>query len=174
MNARLRQSESDLETRLRERDGQIHSLEEKHNHARLALDHFRQAAKEQREQEQRQQEARLQQAGAELRQLQQTLIVRQGEVTQLNRDNERLLTEARLLRNDGEAKQQQLIREALASEVLRQDKARVDGQRIELEERNQELENELRDSQLVVRDQSILVASLQERLQRAESDDASS
>lgn len=172
-NARLRQSESDLETRLRERDAQIHSLEEKHNHARLALDHFRQAAKEQREQEQRQQEARLQQAGAELRQLQQALIVRQGEVTQLNRDNERLLTEARLLRNDGEAKQQQLVREALASEVLRQDKARVDGQRIELEERNQELANELRDSQLVVRDQSILVASLQERLQRAESGDAS-
>ncbi|WP_325437420.1 DNA-binding protein [Pseudomonas nitroreducens] len=172
VNARLQQLKSDLETRLQEKDSQILSLEEKHNHARLALDHFRQAAKEQREQEQRQHEGRLQQMGVELRQLQQTLIIRQGEVTQLSRDNERLLTEARLLRNDGEAKQQQLAREALASEVLRQDKARIDGQRIELEDRNQILSDELRDAKLVERDLSILVANLQERLQQAERDTA--
>lgn len=172
MNARLQQLKSDLETRLQEKDSQILSLEEKHHHARLALDHFRLAAKEQREQEQRQHEGRLQQMGVELRQLQQTLIIRQGEVTQLSRDNERLLTEARLLRNDGEAKQQQLVREALASEVLRQDKARIDGQRIELEDRNQKLSDELRDAQLVERDLSILVANLQERLQQAEPDTA--
>lgn len=170
MNARLQQLKSDLETRLQEKDSQILSLEEKHNHARLALDHFRQAAKEQREQEQRQHEGRLQQMGVELRQLQQTLIIRQGEVTQLSRDNERLLTEARLLRNDGEAKHQQLAREALASEVLRQDKARIDGQRIELEDRNQRLSDELRDAKLVERDLSILVANLQERLLQANLD----
>ncbi|MCP1623628.1 DNA-binding protein [Pseudomonas nitroreducens] len=169
-NARLRQVGSDLETRLRERDAQILSLEEKHNHARLTLDHFRQAAKEQREQELRQHEGRLQQAGVELRQLQQTLIIRQDEVTQLNRDNERLLTEARLLRNDGETKQQQIVREALASEVLRQDKARLDGQRMELEEQNQQLSDELRTAQLMVQDHLILIASLQERLQKSEQD----
>ncbi|AGI24362.1 cointegrate resolution protein T [Pseudomonas sp. ATCC 13867] len=75
-NARLRQVGSDLETRLRDRDAQILSLEEKHNHAHLTLDHFRQAAKEEREQELRQHEGWLQQAGVELRQLQQTLIIR--------------------------------------------------------------------------------------------------
>lgn len=166
-NARLRQLGSDLETRLRERDAQILSLEEKHNHARLALEHFRQAAKEQREQEQRQHEGQVQQLGVELRQLQQSMIVRQDQLTQLNRDNERLLTEARLLRNEQEAKHQQLMRETLASEVLRQDKARLDGQRIEIEERNQELTDELRLSQLLVREQAIRIAALEEQLQQA-------
>lgn len=166
-NARLRQLGSDLETRLRERDAQILSLEEKHNHARLALDHFRQAAKEQREQEQRKHEGQVQQLSVELRQLQQSMIVRQDQLTQLNRDNERLLTEARLLRNEQEAKHQQLMRETLASEVLRQDKARLDGQRIEIEERNQELTDELRLSQLLVREQAIRIAALEEQLQQA-------
>lgn len=166
-NARLRQLGSDLETRLRERDAQILSLEEKHNHARLALDHFRQAAKEQREQEQRQHDGQVQQLGAELRQLQQSMIVRQDQLTQLNRDNERLLTEARLLRNEQEAKHQQLMRETLASEVLRQDKARLDGQRIEIEERNQELTDELRLSQQLAREQAIRIAALEEQLQQA-------
>ncbi|WP_371227782.1 DNA-binding protein [Pseudomonas sp. QE6] len=166
-NARLRQLGSDLETRLRERDAQILSLEEKHNHARLALDHFRQAAKEQREQEQRQHEAQVQQLGVELRQLQQSMIVRQDQLTQLNRDNERLLTEARLLRNEQDAKHQQLMRETLASEVLRQDKARLDGQRIEIEERNQELTDELRLSQQQAREQAIRIAALEEQLQQA-------
>lgn len=167
-NARLRQLGSDLETRLRERDAQILSLEEKHNHARLALDHFRQAAQEQREQEQRQHEGQVQQLGAELRQLQQSMIVRQDQLTQLNRDNERLLTEARLLRNEQEAKHQQLMRETLASEVLRQDKARLDGQRIEIEERNQELTEELRLSQQLVREQAIRIAALEDQLRQAE------
>ncbi|WP_152223706.1 DNA-binding protein [Pseudomonas sp. SCB32] len=166
-NARLRQLGSDLETRLRERDAQILSLEEKHNHARLALDHFRQAAKEQREQEQRQHEGQVQQLGVELRQLQQSMIVRQDQLTQLNRDNERLLTEARLLRNEQDAKQQQLMRETLASEVLRQDKARLDGQRIELEERTQELTDELRLSHQLTRDQAIRIAALEEQAQLA-------
>lgn len=166
-NARLRQVGSDLETRLRERDAQILSLEEKHNHARLALDHFRQAAKEQREQERRQQESQVQQFGGELRQLQQSLIVRQDQLTQLNRDNERLLTEARLLRNEQEAKHQQLMRETLASEVLRQDKARIDGQRIELEERNQELADELRLSQQLLREQAIRMVALEEQVRHA-------
>ena len=166
-NARLRQLGSDLETRLRERDAQILSLEEKHNHARLALDHFRQAAKEQREQEQRQHEAQVQQLGVELRQLQQSMIVRQDQLTQLNRDNERLLTEARLLRSEQDAKHQQLMRETLASEVLRQDKARLDGQRIEIEERNQELTDELRLSQQQAREQAIRIAALEEQLQQA-------
>lgn len=164
-NTRLRQVASDLETRLRERDTQIASLEEKHNHARIALEQFRQAAQEQREQELRQHESQIQQYGAELRQLQQSLIARQDELTQLNRDNERLLTEARLLRNDDEARKQQLIRETLASEVLRQDKARLDGQRMELEERNQELTEELRLSQQLLQEQAIRIAALEDLVQ---------
>lgn len=96
-NARLLQANRDLEERLQDRDGQIRSLEEKHQHARDALEHYRQASKEQREQEQRRHESQMQQLQLELRQLQQTLIVKQDELTQLNRDNARLLAEARQL-----------------------------------------------------------------------------
>ena len=69
-NARLRQAAGDLEARLRERDGQIAALEERLKQARLG-------AEEQREELRRQ----------------------QAELTRLNRDNERLLTESRLLRD---------------------------------------------------------------------------
>jgi chromosome segregation ATPase len=94
-NARLSQSNLDLEVRLKDKEEQIRSLEEKHLHARDALEHYRSAIKEQREQEQRRHEGQLQQIQMELRHQQQTLIIKQEELTQLNRDNERLLTEAR-------------------------------------------------------------------------------
>lgn len=94
-NARLSQNCSDLEIRVHEKDEQIRSLEEKHLHSREALEHYRNAVKEQREQEQQRHEGQVQQVQVELRQLQQTLMVKQDELTRLNRDNERLLSEAR-------------------------------------------------------------------------------
>jgi chromosome segregation ATPase len=94
-NARLIQANLDLETRLQDKDGQIRSLEEKHVHARDALEHYRNAIKEQREQEQRRHETQVQQLQMELRQAQQSAMGRQEEITQLNRDNERLLAESR-------------------------------------------------------------------------------
>ncbi|WP_460141789.1 DNA-binding protein [Pseudomonas sp. S2_E01] len=94
-NARLSQSCSDLELRVQDKDEQIRSLEDKHQHAREALEHYRTAVKEQRDQEQRRHEGQLQQVQLELRQLQQTLMLKQDELTRLNRDNERLLAEAR-------------------------------------------------------------------------------
>ena len=106
--ARLKQAERDQETRLQDREGQIRSLEEKHQHARVALDHYRQASKDQREQDQRRHESQVQQLQVELRQLQQTLIVKQDELTQLNRDNARLLTEARQQQKDLQALERQL------------------------------------------------------------------
>lgn len=95
-NARLSQACEDLQVRLKEKNEQIGSLEDKHLHARDALEHYRSAVKEQREQEQRRHEGQLQQVQVEVRQLQQTLIVKQDELTRLNRDNERVLVEARL------------------------------------------------------------------------------
>jgi chromosome segregation ATPase len=94
-NARLSQNCSDLEIRVQEKDEQIRSLEEKHLHSREALEHYRNAVKEQRDQEQQRHEGQVQQVQVELRQLQQTLMVKQDELTRLNRDNERLLSEAR-------------------------------------------------------------------------------
>lgn len=96
-NAALNQACSDFELRLNDRDEQIRSLEEKHVHARDALEHYRSAFKEQREQEQRRHEGQLQQIQMELRQAQQSSLVRQDEITQLHRDNERVLSENRAL-----------------------------------------------------------------------------
>ena len=94
-NARLSQNRSDLEVRAQEKDEQIRSLEEKHLHARDALEYHRNAVKDQREPEQRRHEGQIQQAQVELRQLQQTVVIKQDELTRLNRDNERLLGESR-------------------------------------------------------------------------------
>lgn len=92
---RLEEQVRGLEVRLQEGEAHRQSLEEKHQHAREALEHYRQSVKEQRDQDQRRHETQLQQVQAEQRTLQQTLITKQTETTQLNRDNERLVTELR-------------------------------------------------------------------------------
>jgi chromosome segregation ATPase len=106
--ARLFQAHHDLELRVQDKEGQIRSLEEKHLHARDALEHYRNSVKEQREQEQRRHEGQLQQVQMELRQAQQSAMVRQDEITQLNRDNERLLAETRSTLRELSARQEQL------------------------------------------------------------------
>lgn len=93
-NARLVQACSDLEVRLNDQLQRVASLEEQHRHARDALAHYRTSVREQREQEQRRHEGQVQMIQVEVRQLQQAAVVRQDQVTRLNRDNERLLAES--------------------------------------------------------------------------------
>lgn len=69
------------------------SLEEKHKHARDALEHFRSAAKEQREQEARRHEHQMQSMQAELRQTQQAAALKQEQLTQVNREAAALAAE---------------------------------------------------------------------------------
>ncbi|MEE5039818.1 DNA-binding protein [Pseudomonas alliivorans] len=99
-NTRLTQAGSDLESRLTDKNEQIRSLEEKHLHAREALEHYRNSIREQREHEQQRHEGQVQQLQMELRQAQQSLSMRQEDITRLNRDNERLLAEARSTQRD--------------------------------------------------------------------------
>lgn len=99
-NTRLTQAHSDQAARLEDKNEQIRSLEDKHRHARDALEHYRNAIKEQREQEQQRHESQIQQLQMELRQAQQSLSIRQEDITQLNRDNERLLAETRSTQRD--------------------------------------------------------------------------
>ncbi|MEE4334373.1 DNA-binding protein [Pseudomonas alliivorans] len=99
-NTRLTQAGSDLESRLTDKNEQIRSLEEKHLHARDALEHYRNSIREQREHEQQRHEGQVQQLQMELRQAQQSLSMRQEDITRLNRDNERLLAEARSTQRD--------------------------------------------------------------------------
>ncbi|MEE4816443.1 DNA-binding protein [Pseudomonas alliivorans] len=99
-NTRLTQAGSDLESRLTDKNEQIRSLEEKHLHARDALEHYRNSIREQREHKQQRHEGQVQQLQMELRQAQQSLSMRQEDITRLNRDNERLLAEARSTERD--------------------------------------------------------------------------
>ena len=94
-NAGLNQRCTDLEVLITDKDKQIQSLEDKHVHARGALEHYRESVKEQRDQDQRRHESQLHEVHVEQRKLQETLVVKQDDLTRLNRDNERLLGESR-------------------------------------------------------------------------------
>lgn len=83
----------DLKDRLAENEQHRKSLEEKHSHARNALDHYRQSVKDQRDQDQRRHEQQVQQLQAELRQQQLAAVTKQDEVTRLNQEGVRLVSE---------------------------------------------------------------------------------
>jgi len=114
-SASLNQSLGELQLRLADKGEQVRSLEEKHQHARDALEHYRSASRDQREQDQRRHEAQVQQLQVEQRQLQQGLIVKQDELTRLHRDNERLVVEAR--QRDREIRQRQAYLEQRDEEI---------------------------------------------------------
>jgi len=91
--AKATQTEEKLRELLAEKQTQIESLEDKHRHSREAMEHYRQSVKEQREQDQRKHEQHSQQLQAEIRALNQTLSVKQSDITQLNKDSGRLAAE---------------------------------------------------------------------------------
>nr|WP_314577877.1 DNA-binding protein [uncultured Pseudomonas sp.] len=140
-NARLAQNCSDLEVRVQEKHEQIRSLEEKHQHSRDALEHYRNAVKEQREQDQRRHEGQLQQVQVELRQLQQTQMHKQDELTRLNRDNERLLGEAR--ERTRAATKQEDVNQRLSGEVddVRRALANAEGARDAMQDQVSQLQD---------------------------------
>jgi len=86
----------DLQHALSERELQVKSLSERAEHLKASLDHYREQQREQREQDLERNDQQLQQLLREQRTLQATLLQKQEELAQLNRDNERLLTESRL------------------------------------------------------------------------------
>ncbi|OPA89496.1 integrase [Pseudomonas fluorescens] len=134
-NAGLSQACSDYELRISDKDEQIRSLEDKHLHAREALEHYRNAIQEQREQEQRRHEGQLQQVQAELRQAQQSAMVRQDEITQLHRDNERLLIEHRVAAKELAALQDQVRKDQAQQAKLSEQLSQIDSERTLLQER---------------------------------------
>ena len=134
-NAGLSQACSDYELRINDKDEQIRSLEDKHLHARDALEHYRNAIKEQREQEQRRHEGQVQQVQAELRQAQQSAMVRQDEITQLHRDNERLLIEHRVTVKELAALQEHVRKDQAQQLKLSEQLKQIDSERALLQER---------------------------------------
>ncbi|MCK5921981.1 MAG: hypothetical protein KAG66_13635, partial [Methylococcales bacterium] len=87
--------------------------------------------------------SQLQQSQMEVRQLQQTLIVKQDELTQLNRDNERLLTEARLSQRDQQAQKRLLDQNIQAREALQSQLNVAEAVKLACEQRNEELQTKL-------------------------------
>lgn len=87
------QQVADLKERLEENEQHRKSLEEKHVHARDALEHYRVSVKQLRDQEQRRHEQQIQQVQAELRLQQQALGAKQEECTRLHQDGARLVAE---------------------------------------------------------------------------------
>lgn len=87
------QQATDLVQRLSENEAHRQSLEEKHLHARQALEHYRQSVKEQREADIRRHEQQVQQLQAERRLAQQTIAVKQDETTRLNQEGAKLVAE---------------------------------------------------------------------------------
>lgn len=134
-NAELNQALKDCHLRLEDKEQQIRSLEEKHLHARDALEHYRAASKEQREQEQRRHEGQIQQVQMELRQAQQSALVRQDEITQLHRDNERLLSEQRVTHKELKLAQDAASKSAVSQALLSEQLARQDSAVTLLQER---------------------------------------
>ena len=107
---RLEQQLADKGVLIAEKDNHIRSLEEKHQHAREALEHYRQSVKDQRDQDQRRHEHQVQQLQAEIRQLNQTLSIKQTDLTHLNTANAELTAEVRQLRKAFNDAGQQLQR----------------------------------------------------------------
>ncbi len=92
--AQLEERVAGQEQRSREQQAHLRSLEEKHQHSRDALDHFRTQAQEQRGREQRQHEQALQALQVELRKAADQVTGKNEELLRLNRDNGRLLEQA--------------------------------------------------------------------------------
>lgn len=130
------QVEIRLNSVLAEKLIQIDSLEEKHRHSRDTLEHYRQSVKEQRDQDQRRHEQQIQQMQIEIRALNQTLSIKQSDITQLNKDNTRLISELgaerkTVLRLESEVHNVEL--KAQSFEV------RLHSQQRELEQHNEQL-----------------------------------
>ena len=115
----LEQQVADLKERLAENDAHRLSLEEKHRHARDALEHYRESAKEQRDQDIRRHEQQVQQLQAELRQLQQGSVVKQNEVTRLNQEGARLVADVSLAQKALHEEQDRRRQLSAELEVLR-------------------------------------------------------
>lgn len=85
--AQLGERVAGLTARLAEHEAHVQSLEQKHQHAREALEHYRTSIKDQREQEQRRHEHQVQELQVALRQANEVLTAKNHELVQLNRDN---------------------------------------------------------------------------------------
>lgn len=141
----LREQINGLEQRLAEQVEYRQSLEQKHENARQALEHFRAASKEQREQEQRRHEQQVQQLQADIRGLNGSINEKLSHIAQLSRDGAALAAENGSLRT--QVQQHRSEQEQLQRDIVRIREAAqlTEGQRQALEGQVQELKSTLAD-----------------------------
>lgn len=170
-----------LQAQLQAALDQVASLEEKHTHAREALEHFRNASKEQRDREARQHEQQLQYLQRELATATEALTAKQTELRaalQEKVDALALLTAARAERRQVDEQLRELKTSAERLAVQNQlvedlrSQARQAGQQYEalqlraaaLEQRNSELELLLAAANAAAQSQADLVKGVLERI----------
>lgn len=165
-SASLSQSVGELQVRLADKEEQVRSLEDKHRHAREALEHYRSASREQREQQQRRHEAQAQQLQLELRQLQQGMNAKQEELTRLHRDNERMLGEHRQAASACEAKDALLEQRDAQIQGLRTILAQAQGASDEMRRQLQEQMQSLEDNRARCSEQGRQLQQMQDELRK--------
>lgn len=90
---RLEQQVVNLNESLEQNREYLSNLEEKFKHSRQSLDHYRESVKEQRQQDLRRFDHQVQMLQAEIRQLQQTIVVKQNKLNELSLEKMKLATE---------------------------------------------------------------------------------
>ncbi|MGH8420769.1 MAG: DNA-binding protein [Pseudomonas fluorescens] len=98
--AKLEERIAGLTARLAEHESHTRSLEQKHEHAREALEHYRTSVKDQREQDQRRHEHQVQELQVALRQANEALTAKNHDLVQLNRENGQWLERHTLLERE--------------------------------------------------------------------------
>lgn len=169
---------------------QVASLEEKHVHAREALEHFRNASREQREREARQHEQQLQFLQREVNTTAEVLVTKQSELRsalQEKADALAMLTAARAERRQIEemlrelkpaaerlAVQKQLVEDLRGkAQCLAQQYDVLSIRAAGLEQRNGELERQLAAANASAQTQDQLVREVLDRISRTDSTNAS-
>ena len=160
-SAQVRQRLQDMEGQLAAGEAHRQSLEDKHRHARETLEHFRAAAKEQREQEQRQAKQQVQFLRGELRAATESLNAKQQEIVRSHEDNARIASElnhqsTELRRIETEVRQLRTVREQLVAIDLKRQQLKTsleqaDTQLAELRADNQSKSNQLLETDRIAR-----------------------
>ena len=148
---------ANLRERLTENETHRQSLEDKHQHAREALEHYRQSVKEQRDQDLRRHEQQIQQLQAELRQALQTIVVKQENLTRLNQEGARLVSDlahAQKVLYEEQATNRRLTQQLEALPSAHQRVAILEMQLAEKEAQSNEIKQQITDigEQLKARD----------------------
>src|SRR3546814_17532129 len=123
--AQLGERVAGLTTRRAEHEAHVESLEQKHQHAREALEHYRTSVNEQRDQEQRRHEHQVQGLQVALRQANESMTGKNHELMPLSRDNVKMaMPLGQLEKERGQAPDEHLPMQHDIGELTVQDRKR--------------------------------------------------